>query len=163
MAIERSLTPRPTPVVPPAQDAVAVLEADHREIEDLFAAFSDADAPAAKQSIALELCRMLRIHAQIEEEIFYPAARAFILEDEIDEAVIEHEAAEHLIAQIEAMDPEDPLLEARVHVLKEEIEHHLREEEEGMFLEVRETEMELTAVGARLLQRKAELAATPNA
>ena len=147
-----------------AQDALALLIADHREATDLFEQFENLGdrAKASKQKLVQKVCKALLVHTQIEEEILYPAVRAAIkaLEDKVDEAVVEHAAAKDLIKQLHDMDPEDDLYDAKVKVLSEEIEHHVGEEEKEMFPQIRKSELDLDALGQELAQRKQELQAT---
>ena len=145
---------------PTAKDAIALLKADHREVEDLFEQFEKARDAERKQEIAAKICNALKIHATIEEEIFYPA----FLEasDDIDlhhEAEVEHRGAKNLIAEIEACSPDDDYFAPTVKVLSEMIKHHVKEEEKsgGMFAVARETKMDLEALGEELAARKAEL------
>jgi hemerythrin superfamily protein len=141
-------------------DAIALLEADHREVEDLFDRFEAAESDATKSAIARDICLALKVHAKIEEELFYPPAREKTGDaDLVDEAVVEHMGAKVLIAQIEAMKPGQPLYDAKVKVLGEQIRHHVEEEESELFPEVRATRMDLDALGATLAARKAELLA----
>ena len=124
-----------------AQDAVALLKADHRAVEELFAKFENASGDGAKQKIALTICKELSVHAQIEEEIFYPACEGKVEEDLLKEAYVEHDGAKVLIAEIEAGGPSDEYYDAKVTVLKEQIEHHVEEEEkrlEGLFSQARD-------------------------
>lgn len=140
-------------------DAVSDLIADHRKVEDLFKQYEEAkDKPARKQKIFQQINMELKIHTQIEEEIFYPASRPFVEEqDTVNEAVVEHASAKDLMAQIEQMDPEDDYYDAKVKVLQEMIEHHVEEEETEYFPECRKSEMDLKAVGEQMQARKAEL------
>jgi hemerythrin superfamily protein len=139
-------------------DAIALLEADHREVDRLFDQFESAEDDAEKGLIAFKICLALKVHATIEEELFYPAARKKTGDDDlIDEAIVEHMGAKTLIAQIEAMAPGQPLYDAKVKVLGEQIRHHVEEEESELFPEVREAKMDLEAIGAALAVRKAEL------
>jgi len=146
-----------------APDAVDLLTADHKEVKGLFKAYdelveSDGDA-GEKQALALQICAMLTVHATIEEEVVYPAARD-VLEDEadlVDEATVEHASAKDLIAQIEAGSPDDPLFDAKVKVLGEYIDHHVKEEEKEMFPKLRKSDLDLDAIGEELEARKAEL------
>jgi hemerythrin superfamily protein len=140
-------------------DAIALLEADHREVEGYFDAYKDEDA-GGKKLLARKICAALRVHAQIEEELFYPAARAATkAKDLLDEATVEHAGAKVLIAEIEAMQPGMPLYDAKVTVLGEQIQHHVREEEGELFPKVRESGLDLQALGAVMAERKAELMA----
>ena len=142
------------------QDAIALLKADHREVEKLFGQFEKAKDEDRKQALADKICLELKVHTQIEEEIFYPAGREYLDDEEmIDEAVVEHAAAKDLIAEIEGMQPSDDLYDAKVTVLQEQIEHHVEEEEKELFPKLKKTDMDMKAVGAQLKSRKAELMA----
>ena len=142
-------------------DAIALLKADHRTVEDLFAKFEKASG-SSKQAIAEEICNDLKIHATIEEEIFYPALRGKIDDDLLDEAYVEHDGAKVLINDILAGGEGDDFYDAKVTVLSEEIEHHVKEEEEpskGMFAQARKAEVDLVALRDQLMARKEELMA----
>jgi len=144
------------------QDAIALLKADHRVVEELFEKFEGAKGDGAKQKIALQICLELTVHAQIEEEIFYPACEGKIDEDLIKEAYVEHDGAKVLIAEIEAGAPDDEFYDAKVQVLSEQIEHHVEEEErrmDGMFSQARKAGLDMDELGDRLRARKAELLA----
>jgi hemerythrin superfamily protein len=145
-----------------AQDAVALLKADHRKVEELFAQYEKASGDGKKQKIAEEICMELTVHAQIEEEIFYPACEGKVEEDLLKEAYVEHDGAKILIAEIEAGGPSDEFYDAKVSVLSEQIEHHVKEEEqrvEGLFSQARAAGVDMDALGAELAARKAELIA----
>jgi hemerythrin superfamily protein len=142
------------------RDAVTLLKQDHRTVESLFEKFEDADE-GEQASIAERVCQLLTIHAQIEEEILYPAARE-ALEDEEDtelvsEALVEHGTAKDLIAKIEGMTPDDESFKATVKVLSEYIKHHVKEEEGEMFPKLKKTELDLRQLGERLAERKHSL------
>ncbi|MFI4966686.1 MAG: hemerythrin domain-containing protein [Caulobacterales bacterium] len=141
-------------------DAIALLKADHRAVEKLFGQFEKARDPDRKKALADKICLELRVHMQIEEEIFYPASREYLKdEDIVDEAVVEHAAARDLVGEIEGMDPTADLYDAKVTVLEEQIEHHVEEEETELFPKVKKTDMDIKAVGAQLKARKEELMA----
>jgi hemerythrin superfamily protein len=151
---------------PTDTDATHILTADHREVERLFAAFDKADGVKAKAEIADRICTELKIHAQIEEEVFYPALKGKIDDDLLKEAYVEHDGAKLLINDIVAAGPGDEFFEAKVTVLKEEIKHHVAEEEkqhDNMFQQARAADVDLDALGERLLARKAELKAAAEA
>jgi len=155
----RAAQPKPLAAATPV-DAIALLEADHREVEGLFEQYEAAGSDAEKAGLAAQICLTLKVHAQIEEELFYPPAREKTGDaDLVDEAVVEHMGAKTLIAQIEAMKPGQPLYDAMVKVLSEQIRHHVEEEETELFPEVRETQINLATLGAKLAARKAELLA----
>lgn len=141
------------------QDAIALLRADHSKVTDLFEQFEKARDDARKQKLAQLICMELKIHTQIEEEIFYPATRDALPKDEdlLDEAEVEHAGAKDLIAQIEAGSPSDDKWEAKVTVLSEYIKHHVKEEQNEMFPKVRKTQLDLKALGVQLTARKEEL------
>lgn len=145
---------------PRGMDAIAMLKAEHREVEGWFEEFENTDSAPKKRKLAADICKALRVHTQIEEEILYPACRkAGISEDMMDEADIEHDAAKKLIAEIEAGGPGDDHWDARVKVLSEMIEHHVKEEEErdGMFARAKKADLDLEEIGAQMKARKAEL------
>src|SRR5690606_17662979 len=110
-------------------DAIALLKADHREVEDLFEKYENASGTERKRKLAEQICNELKIHTVIEEEIFYPALRGKIEDDLLDESYVEHDGAKVLINDIMAGSPEEDFYDAKVTVLSEEIEHHVGEEE----------------------------------
>jgi hemerythrin superfamily protein len=146
------------------QDAVALLKQDHRTVEDLFEQFEKASADGRKQKIAQQICLELSVHAMIEEEIFYPACEGRVEEDLLQEAYVEHDGAKILIAQILDGDSEsDEFYDAKVKVLQEQIEHHVKEEEqrmEGMFAQARKAGLDMEELGEQLAARKEELVTT---
>jgi hemerythrin superfamily protein len=143
------------------QDAVALLKADHRAVEDLFGKFEEASGTERKQKLAEEICLALSVHAQIEEEIFYPACEGKVDEDLLKESYVEHDAAKLLIAEIMADSAKsDEFYDAKVKVLQEEIEHNVEEEEkrlDGLFAQARKAELDMDALGEQLAVRKQEL------
>jgi hemerythrin superfamily protein len=142
------------------QDAISLLKGDHRQVEGWFSKFEGARSASKKQQLAASICEALTIHTTIEEEIFYPAfLQATDDKDIHHEAVVEHDGAKKLIAQIQGMSPEDDYFDAKVTVLSEMIKHHVKEEEKpgGMFAEAKKSEMDLAALGEKLLARKREL------
>ncbi|MGS1015696.1 hemerythrin domain-containing protein [Allosphingosinicella humi] len=144
------------------QDATKLLAEDHRKVEALFDKYEKASGGGRKEKLAREICTELKIHAAIEEEIFYPALRGKIDEADLDEAYVEHDGAKVLINDIEAGEPDDDFYDAKVKVLQEEIEHHVREEEKmngNIFQQARAAEVDLMALGEEMAARKAELMA----
>jgi hypothetical protein len=143
-------------------DAIALLKADHRKVEDLFEQFESARGDGRKEKLARQICLELTIHTEIEETIFYPACRGKVEDDLVDEAIVEHDSAKVLIAEIEAGGPDEDFYDAKVQVLSELIEHHVEEEEkrvEGMFSQARKAGLDMDALGAEMAARKAELMA----
>lgn len=142
-------------------DAITLLTQDHDDVKKLFRKYEKlAKAEAAgeeRQALAQQICTMLTVHTQIEEEIFYPAAREVLPDgDLLDEANVEHASAKDLIAQIESMDPAEELYDAKVTVLGEYVAHHVKEEQEEMFPKLRR-KLDIKALGAEMQQRKQAL------
>jgi len=145
---------------PAIQDAIALLKADHRQVEQWFEDFESARSAKRKQDLAANICNALKVHTEIEEEIFYPAfLKATKDKGMHHEAVVEHNGAKTFIAEIEKSSPADDYFDSKVHVLSEMIKHHVKEEEQpdGMFAEARKSKMDLDELGRELLQRKQEL------
>jgi hypothetical protein len=142
-----------------AQDAIALLKQGHRDVADLFADFAKASGDGRKQRLAHEICLALSVHFALEEEIFYPACEGEVKDDQLKEGYVEHDAAKLLVAEIEAGGPDDEFYDAKVKVLSEEIEHHVKEEEKpgGIFAQAREAKLDLDALGEQLAARKNEL------
>jgi hypothetical protein len=143
-----------------AVDAIALLKADHRKVEDLFAKFESATSFTKKADLARQICTELTVHTTIKEEIFYPACKGAIEEDLLNEAYVEHDGAKILVAEIEASMPGDVFYDAKVTVLSEQINHHVKEEEkrsEGMFAQARKAGLDVAALGFRMAARKKEL------
>lgn len=144
-------------------DAVALLKADHKQVKEWFEEFEGTKSAHKKKMLATNICNALTVHCEIEEEIFYPAfLDATKDKDMHHEAIIEHNGAKELIAQIKASDPADEFYDSKVHVLSEMIKHHVKEEEQtdGMFDEAKKSKkMDLAELGAEMLKRKHELMA----
>jgi hypothetical protein len=143
-------------------DAIALLKADHRKVEDLFEKFEKAKSDSAKKTLVEQICTELSVHTAIEEEIFYPACNGAIEEDLLDEAYVEHDGAKVLIAELMQSAPGADFYDAKVKVLSEEIKHHVKEEEkraEGMFAQAREAGLDMDALGDQMAARKKELLA----
>lgn len=147
-----------TPAV--AKDAIALLRADHGTVSGLFAEYEKTDSSKKKKALVAEICAELSVHAQIEEEIFYPAVKA-ALKDKllVPEAVVEHASLMDLIAQIEGIDPDGESYEAKVKVLSEYVKHHVKEEQDEMFPKAKASSLDLVELGDRMAVRKADLLA----
>ncbi|HTO41793.1 MAG TPA: hemerythrin domain-containing protein [Rhizomicrobium sp.] len=144
------------------QDAIALLKADHRKVEDLFKAFDKARGANVKERLAREICTELSVHATIEEEIFYPAAAEAVDDDVREEAYVEHDSAKVLIAELEGAHPDDAFYDAKMTALSEQIKHHVKEEEkpgEGFFAQARKAGLDMEELGARMAARKKQLLA----
>ena len=145
-------------------DAIAMLREDHKHVSAMFAQYQkmmDKGTAAAKQALAGKICGELKIHTTLEEEIFYPAARAALGKkgaDLLDEATVEHASAKSLIAQVESASPADELFDAKMAVLGEYVKHHVKEEQEQMFPKCRKAPIDLRSLGAQMSARKKQLA-----
>jgi hemerythrin superfamily protein len=150
---------------PAPGDAIDLLMSDHKAVKALFKQYDalvEADGDADdKQAIAQQICQMLTVHATVEEELFYPAARDVLGDDQdlVDEADVEHSTAKDLIAQIEDSSPDEALYDAKVKVLGEYIDHHVKEEEGEMFPKVKKAKLDTQSLGAEMATRKDELMA----
>ena len=147
---------------PSKTDAIDLLKADHRNVEKLFKEYEklveNEGSYNEKEALAATICAELTVHAQIEEEIFYPAARDILDEEDlVDEAVVEHASAKDLIAQLADMSPDDDLYDAKIKVLSELIEHHVEEEEDEMFPKVKKARLDTASLGTQMAERKHEL------
>lgn len=144
------------------QDAISLLRADHKLVEQLFEQYEKTRSPAKKQEIIEEICAELTIHAQIEEEIFYPQAQSALKDNEmVPEAEVEHATLKSLIAQLqeEDRDANAEMYDAKVKVLCEYVQHHVKEEQNELFPKVRESKLDLTDLAEQLQERKQELQA----
>lgn len=149
--------------IPAAQRAaIALLVDDHRNVKKLFKAFENAKEQSEKEQIAQQTCQELTVHAQIEEEIFYPGVRGVSekLDSMLNEAKVEHQVAKDLIAAIKAgQEPE--MLEANFTVLSEYVGHHVEEEEEELFKLVIDKDIDLREMATQMAARKEELMGQP--
>jgi hemerythrin superfamily protein len=147
-----------------AQDALEMLIDDHRRVDEMFEDYealrTDGD-DADKETLVVGICVSLTVHATVEEEVFYPAAREVLTEAEeaalLDEAEVEHGMVRELVEQLSAMGPSEALYDAKVRVLAEYVRHHVQEEEERMFPALRDTALDLASLGAEIAQRRQEL------
>jgi hemerythrin superfamily protein len=143
-------------------DAIQLLREDHRTLEKLFTEFekTDDEDPATCRDIVERTCTKLKIHAAVEEELFYPALREAFGEDDaslIDEAEVEHDTAKMLIARLESLEAEDPHYAATFTVLAEYTRHHVKEEENEIFPKAKKAKLDLEDLGARMRARTDEL------
>ena len=141
-------------------NALELLKQDHAKVKQSFKEFEkmDHEDEATMQEMVRAVCAELKAHTTIEEEIFYPAVRAAIEdEDLMNEAQVEHQSAKELIAQLEGMKPDDPMYSAIFTVLGEYVLHHVKEEESEMFPQVRKAKLDLAELGARIMERKRQL------
>ena len=144
------------------QDAIGMLIADHKRVANFFADFKrltdEEGSSKARAAVVAQICQELTVHTQLEEEIFYPAVRKATHDDhQMDEALVEHAGAKQLIAQLKDAAPDEDLYDARVTVLREQIDHHVDEEEGSMFPKARYSGVDTVELGAAMLARKAEI------
>jgi Hemerythrin HHE cation binding domain len=142
-------------------DAIALLKEDHRKVEDLFEKADKARDEDRKKMLVQQICTELMIHCMVEEEIFYPACKDKIGEENVlDEAYVEHDGAKVLIAELLESEPDAEFYDAKVSVLSEIIKHHVKEEEkrsEGLLAQAKDAGLDMAALGGRLQARKEEL------
>lgn len=149
-----------TEKAPKAQEATALLKADHKAVDLLFEQYESAKSSTKKKAIVSQICTELTVHAQIEEEIFYPQVKAALKDKElIPEATVEHATLKELIAQIEEGEPDDEMYDAKVKVLSEYVKHHVKEEQNEIFPKAKASKLDMYALGEQLTQRKEELLA----
>lgn len=141
-------------------DAITLLRADHKNVSDLFSQFEKARANTRKAKLVEEICKELTVHAQVEEEIFYPAFRAATRDKElVPEATVEHQSMKDLIAQVQGVAPDGEMYDAKVKVLGEYVKHHVKEEQNEMFAKAKSSKMAMDELGEKIRQRKDELLA----
>ena len=158
MASTRKSPARKVPA-PKAQDAVAMLRADHKKVSGLFAEFDKARSATRKKTLVAAICAELSVHAQVEEEIFYPTVKAALKDRKlIPEALVEHATMKELIAQVDGVEPDGEMYDAKVKVLSEYVKHHVKEEHTEIFPKARKTRLDMHTLGARMAARKLELA-----
>lgn len=146
---------RPTP-----RDATAILRADHKAVGELFEQYEGARSHNRKKELVAKICEALTVHAQVEEEIFYPAVKQALGDDElVPEASVEHATLKDLIGQIEGIEPDGELYDAKVKVLSEYFKHHIKEEQTEMFPKAKSTSLDMAELGAQIAARKEELLA----
>jgi hemerythrin superfamily protein len=146
------------------QSATAILRADHKVVSELFDAYEKARSVTRKAQIVAQICTELTVHAQVEEEVFYPAVKAALKDKElVPEATVEHASVKDLIAQVEGLEPDGEMFDAKVKVMSEFVKHHVKEEQTEMFPKANATSLDMKALGAQILTRKAELMAARGA
>ncbi len=153
-----SKTAVPDKAKPAPKDAIALLKADHEAVSQLFAEYEKTRSVPNKKALVAEICTALSVHAQIEEEIFYPAVKA-ALKDKllVPEATVEHASVKDLIAQLKGGEPDGEMFDATVKVLSEYVKHHVKEEHNEMFPKAKASSLGMAELGARMAARKVEL------
>jgi iron-sulfur cluster repair protein YtfE (RIC family) len=143
-------------------DAIALLRADHKRVAALYAQYEATRSSAKKKALVTTICQELSIHAQVEEEIFYPAVKAALKDKElVPEATVEHATLKELIAQVKDKEPDGEMFDAKIKVMSEYTKHHVKEEQTEMFPKAQKTKLDMQALGAQIAARKEELLANP--
>jgi hemerythrin superfamily protein len=141
-----------------SQDAIVLLKSDHKEVKELFEKYEktkDHSSDEQKMEIAKKVCGALLIHMEIEEKFFYPRVRQQIDDNDLmNEALVEHNGAKDLIKQLGEMKASDPMFDAKIKVLSEQIDHHVEEEETDMFPKARKSGIDLIELGRELFEAK---------
>ncbi len=145
------------------QDATALLRADHKLVSGLFAEYEKARSTSKKKQLVAKICTELSVHAQVEEEIFYPAVKQALKDKElIPEATVEHASLKALIAQVEGVEPDGEMFDAKIKVMSEYVKHHVKEEQNELFPKAKSTRLDMGQLGAQIQERKAELLSQRN-
>ena len=155
-----SKTTAPEKAKPTPKDAIALLKADHEAVSHLFVEYEKTRSVQNKKALVAQICTALSVHAQIEEEIFYPAVKA-ALKDKllVPEATVEHAGVKDLIAQLQGIDPDGEMYDAKVKVLSEYVKHHVKEEQNEMFPKAKASSLDMAELGAQMAMRKDALLA----
>ena len=143
------------------QEATAMLRADHKRVSDLFAQYEKTRAIPKKKELVAQICTELGVHAEVEEEIFYPAVKQALKDKElVPEATVEHATLKDLIAQVKGVEPDGEMFDAKIKVLSEYVKHHVKEEQNEIFPKAKKTKLDMYALGAQMASRKKELLAS---
>ena len=149
-----------TKTSPAKKEATAMLRADHKLVSELFEQYEKSRSTAKKKELVAQICKELTVHAQVEEEIFYPAVKAALKDHElIPEANVEHATLKDLIAQVEGLEPDGEMFDAKIKVMSEYVKHHVKEEQNEIFPKARATKLDMTELGEQISARKQELMA----
>ncbi|MEO8247994.1 MAG: hemerythrin domain-containing protein [Burkholderiales bacterium] len=158
MATATKKTPAAKKAKSSAKDAPALLKADHKKVSELFGQYEKSRSTAKKKALVEKICTELTVHAQIEEEIFYPAIKKALKDKEmVPEATVEHATLKHLISQVEGKEPDGEMFDAKIKVMSEYVKHHVKEEEGEMFKKAKSTKLDMAALGEQMMARKEEL------
>lgn len=159
MATAAKKTTKPNPT-PKPQDATALLRADHKVVSELFAAYEKTRSTPKKKSLVAKICTELTLHAQVEEEIFYPAVKQALKDRQlVPEATVEHATLKEIISQVQGIEPDGELFDAKIKVLSEYVKHHVKEEQNEMFPRAKATKLDMLELGRQIAERKKVLVA----
>jgi hemerythrin superfamily protein len=155
MATRKATSRRTTPT---PRDAIALLKADHKKVSALFEEFEKTRSANKKKALVAQICQELTVHAALEEEIFYPAVKAALKDKElVPEATVEHASVKDLIAQVQGVEPDGEMYDARVKVMAEFVKHHVKEEQNEMFPKAAKTRLDMVELRDEMLARKEQL------
>ncbi len=161
MAIAIKKTSEKAAGISKPQEATAMLRADHKRVSDLFTQYEKAKAPSKKKEIVTKICTELGVHAEVEEQIFYPAVKKALKDKKlVPEATVEHATLKDLIAQVKGVEPDGEIFDAKIKVMSEYVKHHVKEEQNEMFPKAKKTNLDMMALGAQMAARKVELLAS---
>ena len=156
MSATKTRMPRKASSAP--KDAIALLKADHLAVSHLFDQYEKTHSRPDKKALVDEICTALSVHAQIEEEIFYPAVKAALKDHElVPEATVEHAGVKELIAKLDGVEPDGEMYDAKVKVLSEYVKHHVKEEQREMFPKLKTASLDLVELGVRMAARRNDL------
>ncbi|AYQ26844.1 MULTISPECIES: hemerythrin domain-containing protein [unclassified Polaromonas] len=157
-ATKTSTSKSPASKAAAPKEATALLRADHKLVSDLFEQYEKSRSTSKKKDLVAQICKELTVHAQVEEEIFYPAVKAALKDHElIPEANVEHATLKDLIAQVEGIEPDGEMFDAKIKVMSEYVKHHVKEEQNEIFPKARATSLDMTELGEQITARKQEL------
>lgn len=157
-ATKTSTSKSPASKAAAPKEATALLRADHKLVSDLFEQYEKSRSTSKKKDLVAQICKELTVHAQVEEEIFYPAVKAALKDHElIPEANVEHATLKDLIAQVEGIEPDGEMFDAKIKVMSEYVKHHVKEEQNEIFPKARATSLDMTELGGQITARKQEL------
>ncbi|RFC31660.1 MAG: Hemerythrin HHE cation binding domain-containing protein [Candidatus Nitrotoga sp. SPKER] len=140
------------------QDAIALLRADHKLVSTLFAEYEKTRSNSKKKALVSQICMELNVHTQVEEEIFYPAVKQALKDKEmIPEGLVEHATLKELIRQVEGIEPDGEMFDAKIKVLSEYVKHHVKEEHNEMFPQAKSTNLDMIELGGKIVARKKTL------
>lgn len=155
--------PHAKPRAPKALGATELLRADHKRVSDLFAEYEKTRLTSKKKALVAHICEELSVHAQVEEEIFYPAVKQALKDKElVPEATVEHASLKELIAQVKGVEPDGEMFDAKIKVLSEYVKHHVKEEQNEMFPKAKASTLDMAELGAEIAARKQALMSPKN-
>lgn len=145
---------------PKPKEATAMLRADHQLVSKLFDEYESSRSASKKMQIVAQICTELSVHAQLEEEIFYPAVQEALNDKKlVPEATVEHATLKELISQVKGIEPDGEMFDAKIKVLSEYVKHHVKEEQNEMFPKAKASKLDMMELGAQMASRKEEILA----